>query len=282
MEKDLSKEWLFTRPKGVSYTAMCIWVDENISKPDCDDEKAYKYIWLIANMLACKAKYFGSRWLDYNDFSSYLANDVYFRLKDTKKKKIKSVLNYMKSILYFRKCAYCDETYSEVIDVKKSQYDKFNEDLFKDRYKNSLESYNHVMLEMQIEDIMEDLPNIIKSNISSVYKSDKKLYENIYISSLFTMINRITLPNSKLEFLTSKYRIHSKFDDIQYYVKNRDNNIISWHIPEEIQNIVSVIVSRSYNTIIDNIKEAMDSNKMEDDEYASILASGFFGDGSDD
>ena len=63
---------------------------------------------------------------------------------------------------------------------------------------------------------------------------------------------------------------------------DRDNNIISWHIPEEIQNIVSVIVSRSYNTIIDNIKEAMDSNKMEDDEYASILASGFFGDGSDD
>ena len=43
-----------------------------------------------------------------------------------------------------------------------------------------------------------------------------------------------------------------------------------------------MIVSRSYNTIIDNIKEAMDSNKMEDDEYASILASGFFGDGSDD
>ena len=85
----------------------------------------------------------------------------------------------MKSILYFRKCAYCDETYSEVIDVKKSQYDKFNEDLFKDRYKNSLESYNHVMLEMQIEDIMEDLPNIIKSNISSVYKSDKKLLNEI-------------------------------------------------------------------------------------------------------
>ena len=188
----------------------------------------------------------------------------------------------MKSIIYFRKCMYCDETYSEVIDVNKSQYDRFNEDLFKDRYKNNLESYNHAMLEMQIEDIMEDLPNIIKSNISSVYKSDKKLYENIYISSLFTMINRITLPNDKLEFLTNKYRIHSKFDDIQYYVKNRDTNIISWHIPEEIKDIVSVIVSRSYNTIINSIKEAIDSNKVEDDEYNSILASGFFGDSSDD
>ena len=282
MEKDLSNEWLFTRPKGVSYTAMCIWIDENIYKPDCDDNKAYMYIWLIANMLACKKRYFGNRWLDYNDFSSYLANDVYFRLKDPKKSKVKSVLNYMKSIIYFRKCMYCDETYSEVIDVSKSQYDKFNEDLFKDRYKNSLESYNHAMLEMQIEDIMEDLPNIIKSNISSVYKSDKKLYENIYISSLFTMINRVVLPNSKLEFLNNKYRIHSKFDDIQYYCKNRDTDIVSWHIPEEIRNVVSVIVSRSYNAIINSIKEAIDTNKMEDDEYASILASGFFGDGSND
>lgn len=280
-EKDLSKEWLFTRPKGVSYTAMCIWIDSHIYEPDCDIETAYKYLWLIANMLTCKKKYFGNRWQDYNDFSSYLANDVYFRLMDPKKKKIKSVLNYMKSIIYFRKNRYCKETFSEVVDLSKSQYSDFNEDLFRDINKSNLESYNHKNLELQVEDLMADIPNIVRSNISDVYKYNNRLYENIYISSLLTIINRFTLPNAKLEYIDNKLK-ESRLDLILYFCKNKDTDPVYWHLPQELKSVVSVVVNRSYGQIIKGINEAIDRNKVGDDEYISILATGFFGDEPND
>ena len=280
-DKDLSREWLYTRTKGVSYTDMCIWIDKNIHDPDCDVDTAYKYIWLLANMLACKAKYF-INFNDYQNFSSYLATDVFLRLRNKEKKPIKSVLNYMKSILYFRKCMYCDETFSEVIDVSRSQYDNFNEDLFKDRFKNSLESYNHVTLELIIGDILEAMPEIIKSNISDSYKVNKRIYENIYISALLSSLNRIVLSNDKLEYLHSKHTKQSKFDDIKFYSKNKDSDLILWHLPKELESVVNVIVNRSYNSIINSIKEAIDYTKIDDDEYISVLASGFFGESVDD
>ena len=72
-------------------------------------------MYLLAYMLGCKAKYFHSI-NDYDGYAVYLAYATFTRMTDKEKPKIKSVLNYMKSIQYFRKLGYEKESYSEIID----------------------------------------------------------------------------------------------------------------------------------------------------------------------
>ena len=78
-------------------------------------DKAFTYMYLLAYMLSCKAKYFKNI-DDYDGFAYFLAYSTYSRYQDKNKKPIKSVLNYMKSIMYFRKLTYDRETFCEVID----------------------------------------------------------------------------------------------------------------------------------------------------------------------
>lgn len=77
-------------------------------------------MYIIAYMLASKKKYF-TNIDDYDGYAQYLAFSTYTRMTNADKNQIKSVLNYMKSIMRFRKIGYQKETFSEVID---SEYNK--------------------------------------------------------------------------------------------------------------------------------------------------------------
>jgi len=96
---------LFTKPAGMKYTDMCIYIDKHMHDPDRDNETIFKYIYLLASMLASKARYFYNA-DEYDDFAYYFACSVFKRMADDNKNKIKSVLNYMKSVIYFRKTDY--------------------------------------------------------------------------------------------------------------------------------------------------------------------------------
>jgi len=72
-------------------------------------------MYLLGYMLASKAKYF-TNIDDYDGYACYLAYDTFSRMKNPSKVRIKSVLNYMKSVMYFRKMSYQNETFAEIID----------------------------------------------------------------------------------------------------------------------------------------------------------------------
>ena len=123
----MSNEPRFVKPKGVSYTDMCIYIDKTFYTPERDDTLCFTYMYLLAYMLSCKAKYFNS-YEDYDAYSCFLAQSTYHRMADKKKVPVKSVLNYMKSIMYFRKVAYLRDSFSEVIDPEYNT--NWNNDLF--------------------------------------------------------------------------------------------------------------------------------------------------------
>lgn len=68
-------------------------------------------------MLASKRRYFDSQ-RDYEDFASSLAYDTFQRMSSTEKAPVKSVLNYMKSVLSFRKMAFNTQRRQKIIDPK--------------------------------------------------------------------------------------------------------------------------------------------------------------------
>mgnify|MGYP003328814068 CR=1 FL=1 len=63
---------LFKKPKDVRFVDMAIWIDEHIYDEDCDMDKAFTYMYLLAYMLASKAKYFKNI-NDYDGFAYFLA-----------------------------------------------------------------------------------------------------------------------------------------------------------------------------------------------------------------
>ena len=68
-------------------------------------------------MLAAKQKFFTVQ-RDYEEFSSLLAYNTFERLTSQDKPKLKSCLNYMKSILYFRRGSYEISKHQKIIDPK--------------------------------------------------------------------------------------------------------------------------------------------------------------------
>lgn len=263
-------KWLYEKPKGMTYTDLCIWIDKNFYEPDCDYNTAYKYMWILAMMLACKSKYFNNV-NDYQNFASYLAYATYERMIDPSKPKLKSVLNYMKSIQYFRKNAYQRETYARIIDP---DYDSsWNGDLFIENYKTGIESTSHHYVEMSMLDVLAHIPTIIKESIPKVFRADKVNYENIYMSCLLTMINGLTLSNDHKERLKSKEEDNPCFNEASYYKKYLDDEIILWHLPDSMETVVRVVINKTNSKLVSEIRSLSDSIKISDDEFSHIIFS---------
>lgn len=255
---------LFDRPKGLKFTDMAIWIDNNFYKPDCDYNKAYKYMYLLAYMLACKSKYFKNT-LDYEGYAAFLAYCTFERMK---KSKIKSVLNYMKSIKYFRKIAYEETMYSEMIDTNFDQ--NFNSDKLIENTKTTYERNKRDILELYINDSIESFNKIILNNIPKIYLNKKLIYKRIYISCMLSFIDRITLPKILGD------RANLKSNIVDYYTKHLDNESVKlWHLDDSYKNIIIIILNKSYKEFIDLVKDTIDDIKVSDKEMGDIWSSGF-------
>lgn len=262
--------YVFNKPKGMKFTQLAMWIDENFYKPDCDYEKAYEYMYILAYMLACKSKYFHNT----HDYQGYAAFLAYSTFETMKRKRVKSVLNYMKSIKYFRKIMYENSTYSEMIDT---EYDKnFNNDKLIENTKSSYESNKRDILEIYIQDSINSFSKTIKYNIPKIYKGNKLVYNNLYISCLLSFIDRITLTLRLNDSYKNNFSNCLTFNNVNYLLKKLNkNSVIRWYLPAEYDNIIRIILNKSYSKFIEEVKEAIDDIKVSDKEMSDIWATGF-------
>ena len=97
------------------YVDMAIYVDNHVHDKNADTDKIFEYLRILSEMLAVKRRFF-SKPADYYKFSKYLASLVYVRMTDKRQwlpkddpnyiTPIKSCLNYIKQVLYVKKCAF--------------------------------------------------------------------------------------------------------------------------------------------------------------------------------
>lgn len=274
----MANQKLFIKPTNVRYVDMCIWIDENFYKEDCDYNKAYTYMWLIAYMLAAKQKYFKTQ-TDYEEFASMLAYSTYQRMMNKDKSKIKSVLNYMKSVLYFRKCAFDVQKQQKIVDPKFDDWDYVG---YIEECKSSYEISNRDRLFEGVVETLEAVPSMIKRNIPRVFKGDKVEYRNIYISCLLSMINRVTLPSTYEDKLTTKLENSPAFDEVKYYKKYLDSDIILWHLPSSMEVVVMTIINKVNRHIVDEISQLSNDIKISEEEFNGIMSSGFMEGGANE
>lgn len=264
---------LFKKPRGVRYTQMAMWIDENIHKDEFDENKAFEYMYLLAQMLAYKHQYFRDP-NDYEGFSCYLAYAVYTRLSDKNKPPIKSVLNYMKAIIYFRKVAYEQEHYIEIID---STYNKsFDSDVYREKNIAAIESENRPMIESNVLDILKMVSKTIYNCIPVNYKADKLVYENIYKSTLLSMLYKFTLPNNKQEAFNRRLKSGKNFNLVNYYRSNIKDEIKLWHLDESMTDVVRLVINKVNRSIVNEVKEVIDYYKISEKQFNDMSVDNIF------
>lgn len=200
---------LYSNSSKMKYTDMCIFFDENFYSPYRDDEKCYKYLYLIYYMLACKKKYF-HKFEEYDSFAIFSANIIFIRFLKKQKngEKIKSILNYAKATLYPLKVMYQKQEFREVINAEVIDIDIEG---IKNELRQQVQTQYYYNIEDNTVELFSDIHRIVEEVIfNTPYKNNKLMIKRLYISCILSLLKSFTLPPNLLKKLNQKNQINIK------------------------------------------------------------------------
>lgn len=235
----------YNKPYNISYTDMCIWVDQNVYTDDCDVNTLYEYLYHIVNMLAHEGRYF--RTVDtYDEFALYAASRLYVRLKNPKQfelnesgvsklPQIKSVLNYAKTIIYPYKVDFEQETYSPLAEDITTLYE--NNFDFSDYLTDDCKVFSHIDFVMSLENVT----SVVRSYLTRIPKRiNSPEWYNIYLSCLLTILNSIVPSRAQIHAVGASKGIErlNKLYDLL-----KDKAPILYHLDVSYTNIIKTLVT---------------------------------------
>lgn len=282
---------LFQKPKDVKYTDMCIYIDNIVARGNPTEkelELVFQYLFHIAFMLAHKKKYFNKAYY-YEEFAIYFATDIMHRLFFNPRLNevdengepvltpIKSVLNYMKGVLYARKVGFEQQAYCQ-------KYAEFSEIEYLYSFnKDPYDSVREKDIELYLKCISKTVKHVVYKN--NPYKRNKCLMKNIYISCLLTVLNGITLSKADVEKLQNTYsNIESKYRLLEkIYADNKRNSLILYHLEESYVSYIKVLSNKVFQTLKQDLLELSSQNYgISDEVMTSILFLELNGESSQD
>lgn len=275
---------IFNRPRNITNTQMCIYIDDNIYTNEYDEELVFQYLYFIILSLSYKMKLFVNRKY-YDDFAIFGATRVFLRLINKRQyklkengepelKKVKSVLNYIKSVLYplkldfeksdyYQGVPYIDETDKYItFNVTNLLYNSLDE-MSKCDFKLFLGQINSLCKE-----VLEHTP----------YKNSKE-YLNVYTSILLTLLKQFTISEKNrnyLLYLHNKVRLDTQH--IQRVYKEIPEKVVLFHLPESYRQIIFILVREVKSHITSELTEFIDMYTYDNEEIEQMLKLSFLGD----
>lgn len=274
------------KKKKVRYVDMCKYVDDNILNPNADVALIYDYLVRIARMLAVKRRFFKESEY-YDQFSHFLATIVYTRMSTHRQfldpstehqrngwlSPIKSCLNYMKQIIYARKCAFCDQEFN--FTTQKNNLEE--SEAYKAYNVSSIFGQSTDLLKVEIESYFNSLDKtIFKIVKDSVYGNDKKLVWQLYSAVLLVLLDSVTLPNvySKKPTNVSINQFNNMHDILgRLRLKESDRNVSAYGVDCKYRDYVLYLATKVKETIISDIKSLHLDYEYSDDLLDDILMS---------
>lgn len=268
-----------------TYVAMCKYFDEHIYDADRDDNLLYQYLYHICYMLACKARYFKDM-DEYDDFALYISSKLYMKypiptesnVRDGKimiedDKRLISILNYTKSVLYPMKVNYQREFYAQVFMYENvGDGDKIIEEM-----KVSIQKDYADELEESVIESLHFVPNIIKKTINETpYKNDKLMCKRLYMSCLLSIVNGMTLSNSTKNKIAKRSDINEREElFIKSLQQERQKQIILWHLDETLKDYIRMLVNKIRKDLYRDITQTKNQFSLTDKELDGIMLSAF-------
>lgn len=254
----------------IRYVDMAIYIDKNIHNEDHDVETIFEYLVMLAYMLSIKRRFFNKE-SDYDQFANYMAIIVYTRMttyrqylpEDDPKylTPIKSCLNYMKQILYARKCAYCNEEFNYTTPEA-----SFDTEVTREYMTEQVMATPNSLLACDMQVYLKTIDGIIKDFIyNGVYGNDKVLAWKLYTSCLISLLRNFTLSNK------NKLRIaHAKACN---YEENLEQIIaeetatapVVYDLNSEYLDYIALTLQKIKTTMINDIRELSAEYAYSDD-----------------
>lgn len=274
---------IFPKPK-LKYTEMAMYIDDRVNSGDnlteSEIETIYIYLYHLVRMLAYTKKYFNKTEY-YDEFSLTVAGDMMNRLiynpklheldesGELKMGPLKSVLNYLKVILYGRKVDFEQKTYSQ--KISKDSDDIVLTDLsFANQIKNTKRDHINSNIKLYLGDLGKTLDTFIDEKCEF---NDYVINKNIKISCFISILNSIIFTQQVKDNINNKYKtVESKFNYLCVeYATNRKNCITLYHLDESFRNYVTILVRRIFNLIEKDLKElSVGDNYISDNVLADI------------
>lgn len=254
----------------IRYVDMCIYIDNHIYNGDYDEQLVFDYLQKLFYALSYKKNFF-LHISDYQQYSLYGATHVYLRLTNkrqflpdddpNKLKKIKSVLNFIKSILYPLKVNYQHDEFNRMF-VDEIQGEGINDSIKQDlvkRFNSATRNYT----ETDVENYLSTLHRVIRTSIQDQpYSNDKVFMKRLYLSCLITFIRSITLSNSNKERLRKRENgaFRSGVEDLtqKLYMQEALLAPVVWKLPKEYETLVAVLCNKIREQIAKDIRSLSD------------------------
>lgn len=281
----------FNKIPGMKYTTMCIYIDEHMREvvnpgenPDVES-KIYEYLYHIIYALSCKATYF-KQFEDYDKYALYAASEVYLAMRNKLANEgkevrgkvivpIKSCLNFIKTVMFPLKINFQRSEFATVFDAQLGHdtegiNSKIRESIQAD-YRNSFEE--------DYRSAIEAVPLYIKNYLRrSPFRNDAVMMNRLYISTMLSFINSITLPVRLREKLKSR-ETKNNFEKICTKLTNsyqaNDNNIILWHLDPGFSNFIEVLVRKAKNAFSREFNEIRASTDLSESMIDDILKTAY-------
>ena len=277
---------MYEKPKDVTYTQMAIYIDQHAYDENQSEEKdnlIFEYLYHLIEMLAYKAKFF-TRNQYYNDFALYVASSVFMRLKNPKQfqynelgqpkiKRVKSILNYIKTILYPKKVDFEQEYYDQSF---KSLANQNNDSMisygyaFSDYLIDQIDGFYQVDFNLCLDSITATIKQYI---FSTPFKNDSVFVMNLYFSCLLTFLSSITPRNIDLNRIANlKLKQHREYelDDLlenQFHL----DDVILFHLDNNYKKYVYVLTKKIKHLIATDLSLILNDELGSESMLKSIL-----------
>jgi len=281
-------EPVFKRPKDLRVVDMCIYVDnmfeDFVKNPTQEKEDILtKYIYWIVDSLAKKQNLFGNNYQYYDEFALFTTSEIFCLMRKKLEhsgevirgrevQPIKSILNFVKTVLYPYKVQFEQQMYSFVVGSKLLN----DTEALADNLRDEVRQQYLKDLGKELSDLMEDLPNRIKSYFYKIcpYKTDPVMMQKIYLSVVLTLIENVTLRNKVNNRINTRdYRKDVK-KLLDMYYKNT-SRVVMWHLPKHMENYIRYLTTQVKHLIGDVIRSRKGCHEMSDEAINEVIKTGF-------
>lgn len=246
----------------------------------------FEYLYNIAISISIKNKLL-PQWNDYEPFALYLATQAYLRLVNPKQflpddnpkkmKRVKSILNYIKRIMYPMIVNYQKQNFAQRFE------NGINEDLdnchekIKQELQISVRKQNSKFMQVEFEHCLKSISFSVKQVLKTTpYVKDKLMMHQMYQSCLLTLLNQFTLSNKNLERLNARVTGNYKINDFidQIYKEEQEDSIVLFRLPPSMKNYISTIVKRIRKSILKDLRMLIDDAEPTDEIIKAVMLEG--------
>ena len=264
---------LYSKNDDKRYTMMCKEFDEEFPKPDRDDAKLYRTMYLVFYMLACKENFFSRNFALYDEYAQFAATTIYTRFlkKLAKGERVKSLLNYAKASQGFLKTMYQNQEFETVLDP---EHGVNTENLSVSIHDSVVSDYSDGLVE-DMELTLARVNDFVRDVVEDSFVTDKLTKHRLYVSCLLTLLNSVVLPN---EVKVQLNKAKNKGDDnlvIGAYSKEREKPAVLWNLDSRYANMVKVAVNKIRKDLSEEINSVAKDHTLPDDVVDLILANAY-------